>query len=53
MNKSELTRILLALSAGIGVVTISPEPISTRTWFAAAFAAITGYLSPSKLGVKK
>jgi hypothetical protein len=50
--KSKDIRIGLTLTAVFGVLSMATDFKDPRTYFAAALAGVTAWLSPSKLGGK-
>jgi len=51
--KYQITKVILSFTAGLTVLSLSEEPWTAKTYVAAIVAAITGWLSPSNLGIKR
>jgi len=51
--KYQITKVILSLTAGLTVLSLSEEPWTAKTYVAAIVAAITGWLSPSNFSIKR
>jgi hypothetical protein len=51
--KYQITKVILSLTAGLAVLSLSEEPWTVKTYVAAIVAAITGWLSPSSFNIKR